>query len=74
MAIPNVQKVSGSSDEAIKIWDVQSGKVLKTLIRHEDSVCSVAISQDSKLIVSGSDDKAIRIWRTIVDKENYQIK
>ena len=61
-----------SLDFKIKIWDVQSGKILKILIEHIHSVGSVAISPDSLFIVSGSEDKTIRIWSTL--EEGYEKK
>ena len=54
--------VSGSSDETIKIWDIQSGECLNTLYGHSYSVESVAISPDGKTIVSGSGNGTIKIW------------
>jgi WD40 repeat protein len=42
---PNGRRVvSASLDETLKIWDLQSGKELKTLTEHSDSVHAVAIS------------------------------
>jgi WD40 repeat protein len=35
--------VSGSADRTIKLWNVASGKELRTLIGHSDSVNSVAL-------------------------------
>ena len=54
--------VSGSSDETIKIWDIQSGECLKTLKGHSEWADSVAISTDGNTIASGSRDKSIKIW------------
>ena len=54
--------VSGSRDNTIKIWNLESGQEIKTLAGHNGSVRSVAISSDSKYIVSGSDDNTIKIW------------
>ena len=36
--------VSGSGDKTIKIWDIESGKEIKTLNGHSEGVYSVAIS------------------------------
>ena len=33
---------SGSMDDCVKIWDVKSGKEIRTLEGHSDSVWSVA--------------------------------
>ena len=41
---------------------------MKTLIGHYRSVHSIAISSDSKYIVSGSEDQTIKIWH--FKKEN----
>jgi WD40 repeat protein len=53
---------SASSDKNIKIWDVATGKTLKTLTGHDNSVTSIAFSPDGQKLVSASLDKTIKIW------------
>ncbi len=54
--------ISGSDDQTIKIWDLNSQKLLRTLKGHTDWVYDIAISADSQ-IVSGSKDKTLRLWQ-----------
>ena len=54
--------VNGSSDNKIKIWNLEEMREECTLEGHTMTVNSVAISEDQKYIVSGSDDKTIKIW------------
>ena len=54
--------VSGSWDKTIKVWELSTGKLVRTLTGHENPVDSVAISPDGQTLVSGSDDKTIRVW------------
>jgi WD40 repeat protein len=53
---------SGSEDNTIKLWDVGSGRELRTLIGHTDKVASVVFSPDGRTLASGSEDKTIRLW------------
>ena len=46
----------------IHIWNAESGELIKILKGHTKVVNSVAVSPDSKLILSGSSDKTIRLW------------
>ncbi|GKU11826.1 unnamed protein product, partial [Fusarium langsethiae] len=53
---------SGSDDETIRIWDIETGECERVLEGHSESVHSVVFSHDSKKVASGSDDETIRIW------------
>ncbi|MDF5736871.1 MULTISPECIES: serine/threonine-protein kinase [unclassified Nostoc] len=54
---------SGSWDNTIKFWDVNTGKEIRTLIGHANWVNSVAFSPDGKFLVSGSADCTIKLWQ-----------
>ncbi len=43
-----------------RVWDVASGTQTRKLEGHTNCVRSVAVSPDSKTIISGSDDKTVR--------------
>jgi len=64
--------VSGSKDRTIKLWDMQTGGVVKTFKGHTDEVYSVSISADCTTIASGSGDKTIHLWN-IQTGECYHI-
>jgi len=53
---------SGSSDRTIKLWALQTGELVTTLVGHSDSVNCLAISPDGKLLASGSSDRTIKLW------------
>lgn len=60
IAIKDDIMVSGSSDHSIKVWDLKSGKCVKTLLGHTNNVMSVVIYE--KMIISGSYDTSIKVW------------
>src|ERR1044072_67385 len=45
---------SGSKDNTIKIWDIATGRLLRTLYGHGAPVNTLAVSEDGKIIASGS--------------------
>uniref|UniRef100_A0A8D0LBK4 WD repeat domain 5B n=1 Tax=Sphenodon punctatus TaxID=8508 RepID=A0A8D0LBK4_SPHPU len=48
--------LDSSFDESVRIWDVKTGKCLKTLPAHSDPVSAVHFNRDGSLIVSSSYD------------------
>jgi COMPASS component SWD3 len=57
--------VSGSYDEAVFMWDVRRGSVMRSLPAHSDPVAGIDVVHDGTLIVSCALDGLIRIWDTI---------
>ena len=60
---------SAGTDGATKLWDVASGKEIKSLRGHDGNVTSVAFSPDGRFLASGGRDGTIRLWDTKSGKE-----
>ena len=54
--------VSGSDDNTVAVWDLETGTRIHRLTGHQGAVRSVAVSPDGRRIVSGSDDKTVAVW------------
>ena len=54
--------LTSRGDNAVIVWDVQSGKLDRVFQGHMQAVISVAIRPDGKQIASGSEDGSIRLW------------
>ncbi len=68
------QLASGGEDSTIKLWEVKTGKTIRTLKKrwwrkgHQAPVRSVAFSPDGKTLASGSDDNTVKLWNVKTGK------
>ena len=54
--------MSASWDKTLKVWDLETGRVLRTLKGHSNTVSCMAVTANGKGLVSGSWDKTLKVW------------
>jgi len=54
--------VTSGADKTVRIWDVDSTKVVNVLQGHEEKVNYATFNADGTLVVTASDDDTARIW------------
>ncbi|KAK6015621.1 WD domain, G-beta repeat protein [Ostertagia ostertagi] len=54
--------VTGSDDNTLRVWSIEQGKLLFTLVGHTGGVWTSQLSTDGKYIISGSTDRTVKVW------------
>ncbi len=55
--------LSGSDDKTARLWDVESGDLIRTFDDHSGLVIAVAFSPDGQYVLSGSSDMKVQLWK-----------
>ena len=58
----------------IQIWEVATGKAIKSLVGHDSTIMQLAYSPDGKQLMSSSADQTIKIWQIASGKETYSFQ
>jgi WD40 repeat protein len=64
---------TASYDKLIKLWDVESGKEVRTLKDHIDAVYALAFTPDGKRLVSASADRGVKVWDVATGERLYTL-
>lgn len=54
--------ISAHEDKFIKFWDLNSGKLIKEIVGHNDSVTSISLDPNGLVFVTGGHDSSVRMW------------
>jgi WD40 repeat protein len=65
--------ITGSNDQSLKVWDLETGQILHTLTGHSGFVTAVAVTLDGRLAVSTSGDKSLKVWDLKTGQEIHNI-
>jgi WD40 repeat protein len=55
---------TSSSDGTIRIWDLETGRLVESLEAHSSWVICAEFSPEGELLLSGDHDGAVRLWST----------
>lgn len=63
---------TGSRDKSAKLWEISSGREVRSFLGHEASVNGLDFSGDGKYLITSSGDNSVRIWETSSGKEIFK--
>ncbi len=61
--------LTGSRDNAVRLWDAQTGQLVRQFVGHTNIVQRVTFSPDGSYILSASQDKTARLWDRATGKQ-----
>jgi WD40 repeat protein/serine/threonine protein kinase/Flp pilus assembly protein TadD len=70
---PDGQCIASDWNQAVKVWDAQTGKEIFTLAGHGAPVTCVAFNTNSQRLASASADKTVKIWDAKTGKEMHTL-
>jgi WD40 repeat protein len=58
----DIESVSVIGDYPLKLWDLETGQLLKTLEGHSQEITAVALLPDGRRALSASNDRTLKLW------------
>jgi WD40 repeat protein len=53
---------SGGVDRLVRIWDIETGRLLRSLRGHTHDIRAALYTPDGQMLITGSEDRTIRLW------------
>ncbi len=66
--------VSASRDKTVKLWEVSTGREIRTFIEHTETVTTAQFDSSGTQIITGGADNLVKIWEVATGKELATLK
>jgi WD40 repeat protein len=66
--------LTGSGDSTARLWDLTTGRELRTFVGHAQAVTCLAFSPDGRSILTGSWDRTARLWDISSGREMHRFE
>lgn len=60
---------TGSRDKSAKLWELSTGREVRSFLGHQFSVNSLDFSSDGKYLITGNGDQTAKVWEVSTGKE-----
>lgn len=57
--------MTGSRDKSAKLWELSTGREIRSFLGHEGSVNCIAFSSDGKHVLTSSGDMTAKLWEVV---------
>ena len=64
---------TGSRDKSAKLWELSTGREVRSFLGHQFSVNSLDFSSDGKYLITGNGDQTAKVWEVATGKEILSI-
>jgi WD40 repeat protein len=65
--------VTVSHDRQIKLWDVRTGELIRTMPGNRSAVTSVAFAPDDRSIITGDEDGNLVLWYLLTGQRLFEV-
>ena len=72
--LPERQIISGSSDNTIKIWNLDGKTAIFTFKGHTKAINAVPVTLDNKRMISVASDNTLKVWNIETWEELFPLK
>ena len=62
---------TGSRDKSAKLWELSTGREIRSFLGHEGTVNCIDFSPDGKLMITSSADKTAKLWDVATGEEVF---
>ena len=66
--------VSGGLDNTARLWDLETGRLIRRFVGHLDTVSSVGFSPDGRFLLTGSMDNTVKLWEVASGRVVHTLK